>query len=81
MSNKKVENEKEDIVFEDAIKELEKTVRDLESGNVLLDEAIDKFTNAMKLAEICNEKLKNAEESINKILNKNGKLEDFEIKE
>ena len=77
MANKKEEN----IVFEDAIKELEKTVRDLESGNVLLDEAIDKFTKAMKLAEICNEKLKNAEESINKILNKNGELEDFKIEE
>lgn len=81
MANKKIENEKENIVFEDAIKELEKTVRDLESGNVLLDEAIDKFTSAMKLAEICNEKLKNAEESINKILNKNGELDDFKIEE
>ena len=77
MANKKEEN----IVFEDAIKELEKTVRDLESGNVQLDEAIDKFTKAMKLAEVCNDKLKNAEESINKILNKNGELEDFKIEE
>ncbi len=72
---------KEEIAFEDAIKDLEKTVRDLESGNVLLDEAIEKFTNAMKLAEVCNNKLKNAEESINKILNKNGELEDFKIEE
>ena len=80
MANKKTE-EKEIIAFEDAIKELEKTVRDLESGNVLLDEAIDKFTNAMRLAKVCNEKLKNAEERVNKILNKNGDLEDFEIED
>ena len=72
---------KKEQSFEDQIKELEKIVKDLENGNVPLDEAIEKFNIAMKLSNSCNEKLKSAEESINKVLNKDGKLEDFEIKE
>lgn len=72
---------KKEQSFEDQIKELEKIVKDLESGNVPLDEAIEKFNTAMKLSNSCNEKLKSAEESINKVLNKDGKLEDFEIEE
>lgn len=72
---------KEEKSFEEQIKELEIIVKDLESGNVPLDEAIDKFNTAMNLSASCNEKLKNAEETINKVLNKDGKLEDFEIKE
>ena len=72
---------KEEKSFEEQIKELEVIVKDLESGTVPLDEAIDKFNTAMKLSSSCNEKLKNAEETINKVLNKNGELEDFEVKE
>ena len=72
---------KKEQSFEEQIKELEKIVKDLESGNVPLDEAIEKFNTAMKLSNSCNEKLKSAEESINKVLNKDGKLEDFEIEE
>lgn len=63
--------------FEESLTELETIVKDLESGNVPLDDAITKFNEAMKIAKICNDKLNNAEESINKILNKDGTLEDF----
>lgn len=65
--------------FEDALSELEQIVKDLENGNVPLDDAITKFNEAMKLAKNCNEKLNKAEDSVNKILNKDGTLEDFEI--
>lgn len=71
----------EEKTFEESIKELEVIVKDLESGNIDLDNAINKFNEAMILSKNCNDKLKNAEESINKILNKDGDLEDFEIKE
>ena len=74
-------NKEKELSFEESIKELEVIVKDLESGNVELDDAINKFNQAMKLANNCNEKLKNAEESINKILNKDGILEDFKIEE
>lgn len=73
--------EKKEISFEESLNQLEKIVKDLENGDVPLDDAIEKFNTAMKLASSCNEKLKNAEESINKILNKKGELEDFKIKE
>lgn len=71
--------ETKEISFEESLLELEKIVKDLENGNVPLDDAIDKFNEAMKIAKTCNEKLKNAEDSINKILNKDGNLEDFKI--
>ena len=67
------------INFEESIKNLELIVKDLEDGNVPLDDAINKFNEAMNLVKICDEKLKNAEENVNKILNENGKLEDFSI--
>ena len=63
--------------FEESLTELETIVKDLESGNVPLDDAITIFNEAMKIAKICNDKLNNAEESVNKILNKDGTLEDF----
>ena len=73
--------EKEEKTFEENITNLEIIVRDLESGSVPLDDAINKFNEAMKLAKECNDKLKSAEDNINKILKENGKLEDFSIEE
>ena len=73
--------EKEEKTFEENITNLETIVRDLESGSVPLDDAINKFNEAMKLAKECNDKLKSAEDNINKILKENGKLEDFSIEE
>ncbi len=67
------------LSFEESLKKLEVIVKDLEQGNVPLDDAITMFNEAMTIAKICNEKLTNAEENINKILNKEGKLEDFNI--
>lgn len=72
---------KEEMTFEDSLKRLEEIVKDLENGNVLLDDAINKFKEAMDLSKSCNEKLKEAEENVNKILKENGKLEDFKIEE
>ena len=72
---------KEELNFEESLKKLEAIVKELENGTVALDDAFTKFTEAMKLASSCNEKLKNAEESINKILTKDGSLEDFKVEE
>lgn len=73
--------EKKELTFEENLEKLETIVKDLESGNISLDKAIDSFNEAIKLAKLCDEKLKNAEQKVNKILNKDGKLEDFEIEE
>lgn len=73
--------EKKELTFEENLTKLEDIVKKLESGETPLDEAIEKYTEAMKLAEVCDKKLKNAEEQISKIVGKDGKLEDFEIEE
>ena len=67
--------------FEEALQELESIVKELESGNADLDKTINKYSDAMRLVKYCSDKLKNAEEKVNKILTENGKLEDFEIDE
>ena len=72
---------KEKVSFEENIKELENIVKSLESGEVALDEAIDKFKEAINIANQCDKKLKEAQDSVNKILNKDGKLEEFSIEE
>ncbi|MGI6329856.1 MAG: exodeoxyribonuclease VII small subunit [Bacilli bacterium] len=65
--------------FEEKLTKLEQIIKKLEAGDVDLDEAITKYTEAMKLAKECSDKLTNAEEQVNKILKENGKLEDFEV--
>ena len=67
--------------FEEKLNNLEKMVLELESGSVDLDDAIEKYTKAMKLAKECSDKLKNAEENINKILKENKVEEDFKVEE
>ena len=56
-------------------------VNELEKGDVDLDDAINKYTNAMKLAKECSDKLNKVTEKVNKIMLENGKLEDFTVSE
>ncbi len=77
----KAKEQEQELSFEENLNQLEAIVKNLESGNVPLDDAIDEFNKAMKIVKICDEKLKNAEDSIHKILNKDGKLEDFSVEE
>ena len=76
-----VKSEEKELSFEEKIKRLEAIVSELETGDVALDEAIDKYTEAMKLSKECSEKLNQVTEKVNKILTENGTLEDFEVKE
>ncbi len=70
-----------ECTFEENLEKLEVIVKNLESGNIPLDDAIENFNEAVKLAKLCDDKLKNAEEKVNSILNKDGKLEEFKIEE
>ena len=67
--------------FEESLNELEVLVHDLEDGEINLDDAIKKYTEAMNLAKNCNAPLNKATESVNKILQENGELKDFNISE
>ncbi len=69
------------INFEENIGKLESIVRELESGNVALDDALEKFNEAFKISKECDEKLKEVSDSLNKVLNKDGNLEEFKIEE
>lgn len=69
----------EEKKFEELMDELEATIKDLENGNTDLDDTIKKYTEAMKMVKICNDKLENATNAVNKILQENGSLEDFDI--
>ena len=71
------EKKKDEISFEEKIKKLESIVSELESGEVNLDDAIDKYTEAMKLAKFCSEKLSDATAKVNKILTEDNELKEF----
>ena len=66
-----------EMKFEEKLNNLEEIVKELEEGNVDLDDAINKYTEAMKIAKECSEKLDSATKAVNKILSENGELEDF----
>jgi len=53
--------------FEAAMAELEKVVRDLESGNVELEKSIALYERGAALKAHCEKKLKEAEERVEKI--------------
>ena len=72
---------KEELSFEDSLEKLEEIVKKLETGEVPLDDAIDEFNKAMKLAKSCDEKLKKAEDSITKLVKDNGDVVDFQVEE
>lgn len=65
--------------FETSLKELETIVKELESGNIELENAIEKYTEAMTLVKFCSDKLTSATEAVNKILEANGELKDYQI--
>ena len=71
----------EEKKFDELLLEVEKIVKDLESGNIDLETSIDKYSEAMKLVKVCEEKIKSAEEMVTKIVKENGTLEDFEVEE
>lgn len=65
----------EELTFEQAMENLEKIVRELENGNLSLDESVKKFEQGMRLSKHCNEILNKAEKDITILLEKeNGEI-------
>lgn len=71
----------ENKTFEQALGSLEQIVKELETGNVDLDNAIKKYSEAMTLAKFCSDKIKDATAAVNKVLTESGDLKDLDIKE
>ena len=69
------ENEISKLSFEEAIKDLQKIVEELENGNVELEKSIELYEKGAKLRIHCENKLKFAEKKISKIsLEKDGEV-------
>ncbi len=60
--------------FEEAIYRLEEITRNLEDGELSLDDALKKFDEGVKLAEFCNKKLDEAQGKVDILLKKDGVL-------
>ena len=62
--------------FEQALKELEKVVERLESGELSLEESLAAFEEGVKLVNLCNQKLTEVEKKIELLVkDKEGKLQ------
>lgn len=61
--------EKEEINFEDAMKELEEIANKLEKNDLDLDKSVEIFEEGMKLSKKCSEILENAEKRITILIN------------
>lgn len=61
---------KKAIKYEEAVKELEEIVRQMESDRLDIDIMSDRLKRAQELITICKSKLKKTDEEIRKILDK-----------
>ena len=57
-----------EMSFEDAMKRIEQIVADLERGELPLEESLDRFEEAVKLARSCQRKLETAKKRISKLV-------------
>ncbi len=72
-----------EMSFEDAIAELESIVDKLEKGQLSLDESLLLFEEGIKLVRECNDKLKSAQQKVEKLIEENNEMrtEPFEVEE
>lgn len=57
--------------FEEMMKDLEKIAKDLESGELTLDESVSKFEKGMEISKQCSKILEEAEKRISILINNN----------
>lgn len=57
-----------DLTFESAMKQLEETVRKLETGELPLSESIERYKSAMQLVQFCRKQLDDAELQIEQLM-------------
>lgn len=69
--------------FEEYLAELEAIVAKLERQETPLEQAMELFSEGVKIAEKCDGKLKDAQQSVKVLLEKSGRLqaEDFTVRD
>jgi len=58
--------------FEDAMKRLEEIVRNLEEGELPLEDSLQAFEEGMKLIKFCSSKLEEAEQRVSLLIEQSG---------
>lgn len=61
-----------EIKFEEALKKLEKIVKELEEGNLSLDDSLKKYEEGIKLTSLCSKKLEGAKRKVEILVKKEG---------
>jgi exodeoxyribonuclease VII small subunit len=61
--------------FEEALAKLEQITKELEEGDLSLEESLKYFDEGVKLAEYCNSKLNDAQKKVEILLKKDGGVE------
>lgn len=72
---------KKEQSFEAALEQLEGIVKELEKGDIPLEEALTSFKQGIELSQFCQKKLTDAEEVLTKIMNENDEEIIFEESE
>lgn len=62
---------KEEIKYEDAVKELERIVEQMENNELDIDVMGDRLKKAQKLLKLCRDRLTKADQEVKKILDGN----------
>ena len=60
--------------FESCLDELEKVVKELETGDLPLDRSLELFERGMSLSDSCRKQLEEAETRVETLIRKEGKL-------
>ncbi len=71
---------KDTVSFETQLQQLEHLVTQLEQGNLPLEESLKAFEQGIKLSRQCYDKLNNAEQKVQILIEKNGleTIEDYQ---
>jgi exodeoxyribonuclease VII small subunit len=63
------------LTFEACLDELEKVVKELESGDLPLERSLELFEKGMRLSETCRKQLEEAETRVEMLIRKEGKIQ------
>ena len=65
---------KQAVSFEASLEELEKTVKQLEAGDLSLERSIELFERGVTLSDTCRKQLEDAETRVEILIRKEGKI-------
>jgi exodeoxyribonuclease VII small subunit len=63
--------------FEESLARLEQITEELESGELSLEDSLKKFDEGVKLADFCQQKLQEAQQKVDLLLKKNGRIQEI----